>query len=164
MASLAPSALTSFFGLTANTSNIQEASESPGTVRSRFLLCQYRCLPCSAEERLFRASGAPAWLAGWGGSTGLRDAAAPLEEEDAALLLLARGNTRGSPCSSQLIRTAGIRLSPPSSSSEKRGGLKAISDLLHKDIASGSNKCTPQTTGSEEGHLLWIPLPTHPSS
>lgn len=46
------------------------------------------------------------------------------KEEDVAMLVLSRSNTRGSPCSSQLIRTAGIRLSPPqietlSSSSEK---------------------------------------------
>lgn len=62
-----------------------------------------------------------------GSPDGVWDAAAPgaaAKEEDAATLVLSRGNTRGSPCSFQLIWTAGIRLSPPqrqtlSSSSEK---------------------------------------------
>ena len=47
---------------------------------------------------------------------------------------------------------------------KKTGGLKAISCLLHKEIASGSNKCKPQITRREEGHLLRIPSPHVPIS
>lgn len=77
MASLAPSALTSLSGCTANTSNTKEVSQSPQSVRSRLLLCQCCCLPCPSEERLFLASAAPAWLSRWGGSTRVQDAAVP---------------------------------------------------------------------------------------
>lgn len=126
VASLAPSALTSLFRPTAKTSNTQER-----LVRA-LSLCEAEscCVSVAAFlDHLKKGFSGPLVLlhGSHDGSTGVQDAAAALaaaKEEDAAMLVLSRGNTRGSPCSSQLIETAGIRLSPPqiqtpSSSSEK---------------------------------------------